>query len=554
MKSISKLIKRLIIIICIALALCVALFFVLMFTGVLNKDITENYTHIISVENIDPNNKQSQLISHQPLILDNGTIIDFYADCPDISRKIYRQASDQDKLYLDNGELLCTFPEQVLQKPNNYVYKGKYLLCVGQKWKSLGPMNSIDQPTRRHKCDYVFRVDILNKELDVLFESRAKERVLYVDFGTVITYCEGEIIYYNLKNGQIFKTIDASYMQKSQKYTVSCTGDTLTITTQSGMLVNIAVDILAYEIPLQSLIETSDSDSDYTIQLDAEQAVIKFLDAFKNKDVEDFFSFIDGMHNKKFNAYNSQAYSFIRDIDVDSYKILNEESENEENYPVEFTIELSISKSGTDLFPIGISRWTIIFDPIAMISYVSLFRNAENEINYIDDADKNSIAGFCRDFSFEMDCYKTMTDFNKLIPDNGTEEAGYFCQSLIRCLPLTYDNDYGIKREQLEKAAKNVLGITELDVTKSKFYDQHMDLERIEILSGNWSACSLASEEFDSKSKQRIIIIDYYTDGAYLLKAKTMKYVVRENVDNSFTLISTELIYDSGYEIASFYV
>jgi hypothetical protein len=242
MKSISKPVKRTIIFVCIVLTLCVAFFFLLMLIGLFNYNIAENYSHVISVENIDPNRQQIGPISYQPLILDNGTSVNHFADCTDISRSLYLQASNnQDILYLDNGELLCTFPVDVLQKNNNSVCKGKYLLCIGQKWKSLGPMNSIDQPTRRHKNDYVFKVDVLNGKMDVVFESKAKERVLYADFNTIITYYDGEILYYNLTTGEIFKTVDAAFMKKRQKYTISCNKDTLMVTTKSGQIAEIKI-------------------------------------------------------------------------------------------------------------------------------------------------------------------------------------------------------------------------------------------------------------------------------------------------------------------------
>ena len=228
-------------IIFVALFLCIAFFYLLMFRGVLNSYITENFSHIISVENIDPN-LQNEQTQNKSLVLNDETSAGFFADCPDISHIVYIQDSDSGAtLYLDNGEIICHFPEMIILKDNNSLYKTGSLLSIGQNWKSLGPKNYFDQPTRRHVSDYVYKVDILNKTLDVVFESKAKERVLYADFEIIITYFDGVISYYNFSSGEVIKTTEASFMQKNQKYTIKCLGDNLTVSTKSGQLEEIKI-------------------------------------------------------------------------------------------------------------------------------------------------------------------------------------------------------------------------------------------------------------------------------------------------------------------------
>lgn len=234
-------VKKIVLIIFVALLMCIAFFYFLMFRGVSYSYFTENYSHIISVENIDPN-LQDEQIQQKPLILDDGTSVEFFVDCPDISRTVYIQSTDnRDTLYLDNGRIVCTYPEGVLQKNINTISKSGYLLSIGQKWKTLGPVNYFDQPTGQHTGDCVFKVDILNGELDVVFESKAKERVLYADFEVIITYHDGVINYYDSSSGEGVKTVDATFMQKRQKYVVKCIGDVLVISTKGEQLAKISI-------------------------------------------------------------------------------------------------------------------------------------------------------------------------------------------------------------------------------------------------------------------------------------------------------------------------
>lgn len=241
MKNIKMTFKKIMLITVGLLLLCIILVNLFMFTGVMDSYITDNFSHIITVENIDSNVRNNK-IQQKPLILDDGTEAAYFAECQDISHTVYIQAYDsQDTLYLDNGDIICTYPEGILQKDNNNTYKAGYLLSIGQKWKSIDPMNNIDQPTRRHISDYVFKVDIVNKKLDVLFESKAKERILYADFETIITYYDGVISYYDSSSGNVVKTMDATFMQKRQKYTVRCIGEVLTVSTKNGLITEIII-------------------------------------------------------------------------------------------------------------------------------------------------------------------------------------------------------------------------------------------------------------------------------------------------------------------------
>lgn len=292
--------------------------------------------------------------------------------------------------------------------------------------------------------------------------------------------------------------------------------------------------------------------SKYGFGGDAEQKANDFLTSLKNKDTEGFISLINWIYSVEIKNENIQAYSFIQDIDIDSYKILKKETEKGLYGNFErFTVELYISKSATELFPVGTSRWILDIDAPTYTYNVRLFKNVDKEINIVTEKHQDNIVKFCCDFSFELNCYRTVTDFNTIVPVSNDDANEYFWQGLIRCLPVTLNEVGAVSREELEMVVKKVLGITSIDVTKDVNYDVSSDSVPLVFNTASWYTCSLASKEFDSKTKHHVIVIDYYSDTAYLLKAKTIKYDVRENNDKSYSLISTELLFDSGYEIAS---
>jgi len=226
-----------------SIALCVILVYALMTMGLINSSIKDNFSHIISVENIVPNTKSDEA-NYPPLTIASDYEAAFFAKDITSSSIIYSMNIDNKTiLYSDSKEKICTFPQYLLIKESNVRYEKDRLVCIGQSWERLGPMDTIDQPTRRHVADYVYSVDIPSKKMKIEFKSRAKERVLYTDFSTVITYFDGKIYYYGLDSNKVLKTVDASFMKKHRKYTVKCLGDTIAISNAEGQVAEISIKV-----------------------------------------------------------------------------------------------------------------------------------------------------------------------------------------------------------------------------------------------------------------------------------------------------------------------
>ena len=275
----------------------------------------------------------------------------------------------------------------------------------------------------------------------------------------------------------------------------------------------------------------------YQTAYDCDLTANSFLGYLKSRDFDNL-CIILGIENK-------EAYSFFNDIKVDSYEITEE---NTIQYGMQYKVKLNISESSCELFPVGTSRWIleVVND---LCCYIELFRPADINISRITFSEEKDAILFCYRFSAGFHCYKTINDFNQIVPDNSDTKAfSYFCNSLIQFLP--FDNDdvtgYEYKRDSIEIQAQRVLGITNVDFKKYLYYKELNDSLEFQYHGTLWVFSSLSSKEFDPDTKQYTIVIDYYSDTAYILKAKTMKYIVQENKDKSFTLLLTELMFDSG--------
>ncbi len=267
-----------------------------------------------------------------------------------------------------------------------------------------------------------------------------------------------------------------------------------------------------------------------------------FLTSLKNGETEKIIKFLN------INAVG--AYDFLKNVQIESYNITGE---NEiADSAVRYKVELSVAKSGTLLFSTGKSLW----DLEVRGHDIALFQPSDG-INGRDfpicPDEKEAL--FCERFSTILNYFDTANDFNTIVPDPADRTLyNSFCHNLTAFLldDLPSESEGGkILAKDVQKTAKKILGITSLDLTK---FDAYKAEDNTITLNDRGFPGYVGALSFKAKGKQEkewIVIIDYYTDSAQLLKGRTVEYTVRENDDGSFTLLSTRKTYDSGYALAT---
>jgi len=313
-----------------------------------------------------------------------------------------------------------------------------------------------------------------------------------------------------------------------------------------------AAKFIEYTEDLRSSNYTDDDITDQIADLTAKQ----FLNYLKINDLKNIIPFIGANdYNASAELKSEKAYSFFRDFHITGYEMLKV---GNMNGFTGYKVVLNISQSRSEFFPTGTCRWTLeVGDASQDMPPIHLFKQANKAISILADSDFGAAVDFCYYFSESFYCFQTLNDFNKLTPSTKDSVAfNDFCFYVIAFLDYnSYDNSSPfngpIKRTLIEKQAKNVLGITNVDWTKFEDYNKKTDSIEIGGRDGSWLYDTLSSVNFDSSTRQYTVVIDFYADAAYILKAKTMKYIVSENADGSLTLLSTALLFDSGVEIAS---
>jgi len=285
----------------------------------------------------------------------------------------------------------------------------------------------------------------------------------------------------------------------------------------------------------------------------------QFLNYIKAKKVADIAAFTNGVLSidVPVNEYvTNEAYKIFNKIDVDSYEIVPAPYS-----PSEFLVILRISKSDSPLFPLGTSRWRLSTEDNFVT--ITAFRNINDTCVGISQSYASPFfdaVDFCYQVSARLGCFETMDDFNKLaLTTQARNDFGWFTEYFVSLLLQNRDGYYSesaypVKRTEVETLAKKTFGVTNIDFTKYSEYNSADDTINSTGHGVVSYPVSLFSSTYDQATRIRTVVLDFYSDHAYLLKAKTMKYTLRENTDGSLTLLSTRLVYDSGYGVYSYSV
>lgn len=108
---------------------------------------------------------------------------------------------------------------------------------------------------------------------------------------------------------------------------------------------------------------------------------------------------------------------------------------------------------------------------------------------------------------------------------------------------------YEFTTQDINNYILNHFGISDVDITQSSYYIKDKNMFEHLGHGGPYSAQSLISSVYDADTNIQTVVIEYFADMAYMLSGRTMKYTLEKNPDNSFKLLSTEIIKNNGIKL-----
>ena len=98
--------------------------------------------------------------------------------------------------------------------------------------------------------------------------------------------------------------------------------------------------------------------------------------------------------------------------------------------------------------------------------------------------------------------------------------------------------------------AKSALGIDNIDFKMHPGYDLEIDKVVIQGMGATWFFCSQDNLVYDKNTGTTIIDVSFYSDCTYTVAGRSYRYVIVDNEDGTFKIISILKTYDSGLPMA----
>ena len=233
-------------------------------------------------------------------------------------------------------------------------------------------------------------------------------------------------------------------------------------------------------------------------------------------------------------VYDDKALDYIDNV---TFSSINAISIKENSNEFEYTVELNVSESKTDLFPTGKSTWKLISvnDENVGFNFIKYFNNVNDKKVLFNDTNKSYIL-FCVECTKHFGKEETYNSFSEYLSKN-VSDSNYM--NIYEVFYLTQEHSYDITPEDLKEFSKAKFGIENADFTKWSSYDKKSN--SFTWGRGNYTPFATVSSDKLGSDGIRTVVTDYYADSLLLVKAYSIEYKLEWKSDKDYKLISAKL-------------
>jgi hypothetical protein len=293
---------------------------------------------------------------------------------------------------------------------------------------------------------------------------------------------------------------------------------------------------------------------------DREAYVIRFLDYLTSGDYQTVALYLL--------STDQRAVHFIKDIVFCGFEIVDTAIDNQYQG---FIVRLSASCSLSPIIPVGNSYWRIVVnasDPSGITEFSQVEKNSEPLVQWHEGLDDHYF--FTSMFAHNLGIYTETESFSKELADH--LHYDHFLHYIVHY----YDNahyyayEFNDRRFLVSVASyepggasavgrfiERLAGITEISFENYRISEEGYRYNPIDDSIPRcghggygviWRPHSLS---FDYESNQYTTVLNFYTDAAAFIIARTIAFIYQVNEDGTYSMLRTRVIYDSGYSIST---
>lgn len=246
---------------------------------------------------------------------------------------------------------------------------------------------------------------------------------------------------------------------------------------------------------------------------------------------------------------DDKALSYVDNVTFSSIKATDVKKNSNK---FEYTLELNVSESKTDLFPTGKSTWKLVIfndenaGPVG-VPYVYYFGNVKNEKTLYSSVGKDYLH-FCVECTKHFGKAETYNSISSYLSKDVTDSNYMNIYEIYNLTQKSHDAA-NVKPADLKQFAKARFGIENADFTKWRSYNKSTD--SFEWGRGTYFPFASVSSDKLGSDNVRTITMDYYADSMLLVKAYSIEYKLAWKSDSDYKIISATLN-DKGIEAAKY--
>ncbi len=259
----------------------------------------------------------------------------------------------------------------------------------------------------------------------------------------------------------------------------------------------------------------------------------------------------------KQNGYVWQSPQQLAGVKLNSWEIADEKIITDGNFRYEVTVTMDVAKSGSEFVTVGRDDYLMIYYPGEDRSFMPL-----RKVDGLDESrllpvygDSKPYIDFCTYYTAYFRDFFSGGTVEDLSAPNVTYDTGnaVFCAYVASRVAGGFPNtDDGIvPYDEFNRTLEKILGFSAdaIDAKSCMYYNA--DEDRIEIpgRGTSWLCGWLTEDTEGNEEGTRVVTIDYYEDDFYLVKSRTVRYTLRNNDDDTYSMLKIERLFTSDRNI-----
>lgn len=259
----------------------------------------------------------------------------------------------------------------------------------------------------------------------------------------------------------------------------------------------------------------------------------------------------------KQNGYVWQSSQQLAGVKLNSWEIADEKIITDGNFRYEVTVTMDVAESGSEFVTVGRDDYLMIYYPGEDRSFMPL-----RKVGGLDESrllpvygDSKPYIDFCTYYTAYFRDFFSGGTVEDLSAPNVTYDTGnaVFCAYVASRVAGGFPNtDDGIvPYDEFNRTLEKILGFSAdaIDAKSCMYYNA--DEDRIEIpgRGTSWLCGWLTEDTEGSEEGTRVVTIDYYEDDFYLVKSRTVRYTLRNNDDDTYSMLKIERLFTSDRNI-----